>query len=56
MQTLEQLAVLLADRRISKVAEATGLSYNTVKKVADGQRDVTLATLEKLSRYFESEG
>ena len=46
---------MLADRRLDKVAEATGLSPLTVARVRDGKGDVKTSTLEKLSAYLEAQ-
>jgi hypothetical protein len=35
--TLEQIRTALQDRRIDKVAEATGLHYNTVRYIRDNK-------------------
>jgi len=51
--TLRQVQEGLKDRRLTVVAEETGLSYPTVKKVADGSHLVTLQTLKKLSDYLQ---
>lgn len=53
---IEAIREALLDRRLTIVAQATGLSYNTVKKVADGHDDVTLATLRKLAEYLDIRG
>jgi len=50
--SIAEIRDLLADRRLTIVAEKSGLSYPTVKRVADGEEGITLATLRKLSAYF----
>ena len=53
--TLEEIKEALADKRLYKVAEATGLSYPTLKKMADGeQANYTLATIYAVSAYIQS--
>lgn len=52
MLSIAEIRDLLADRRLTIVAEKSGLSYPTVKRVADGEEGITLATLRKLSAYF----
>ncbi len=52
MLDLHKIRELLRDRRLTVVAESCGLSYPTVKHVADGGENVTLATITKLSEYL----
>lgn len=52
MLSIAEIRDRLADRRLTIVAERSGLSYPTVKRVADGEEGITLATLRKLSAYF----
>lgn len=44
---------MLGDRRLSVVAEATGLHVNTIAKVRDGKNAPTYYVLRKLSDYLE---
>lgn len=44
---------LLADRRLSVVAEATGLHVNTIANARDGKSAPTYYVLRKLSDYLE---
>ena len=53
MLSKDEIQKRLADRRISVVALRTGLSYPTIKRVADGGSDVRLSTIQRLSDYFE---
>lgn len=53
MLDLHKIRELLNDRRLTVVAERCGLSYPTVRHVADGGENVTLATIKKLSDYLE---
>lgn len=55
MLELHKIQDMLKDRRLTVVAERCGLSYPTVKHVADGGKNVTLATLTKLSDYLKGE-
>lgn len=51
--TLEQIKINLADKRLYKVAEITGLSYPTLKKMADGKdANYTMATVQAVSQYI----
>lgn len=49
---LDNIKRLLSDRRLYVVAEKSGLSYPTVKRIADGDMEVSLRTWRKLSAYF----
>lgn len=52
---LEQIKRALEDRRLSKVAKATGLSYPTLKKLAEGEKtNYTLDTLRAISKYIRN--
>ena len=54
MMTLAQVQAALADRKISTVAQETGLSYDTVWRVARGRVSmVSYDVVERLSRYLE---
>ena len=52
MTDREWLTEQLKDRRWKVVADACGLSYNSVRKVADGGDDVQQSTIVKLLEYF----
>ena len=55
MMTLEQIRQALSDRMPIKVAEATGLHYNTIRQVRDNpDANPTHKVLQALSDYFES--
>jgi len=46
---------MLQDRRLAKVAEATGLSTQTLWRIREGtQENVQVRTLEKISDYLEN--
>ena len=54
MMTLEQVQAALADRRTDKVAEATGLHYNTVREIRDNvNANPTWRVFKALSDYLE---
>ena len=42
----------LKDRRLTVVAENTGLSYPTVKRFFDGDKNFTINTLQTLREYL----
>lgn len=53
MKALHEIRVLLGDRRLMLVAEATGLHYNTIRDIRDGRRkNPTIETVQKLSDYL----
>jgi hypothetical protein len=55
MMTLEQIRQALSDRMPVKVAEATGLHYNTIRQVRDNpDANPTHKVLQALSDYLES--
>jgi hypothetical protein len=54
MMTIEAIRLALRDRRISMVADATGLHYNTIKAVRDNvQANPSYKVLKALSDYLE---
>jgi hypothetical protein len=54
MMTLEQIRNALSDRMPAKVAEATGLHYNTIREVRDNpDANPTYKVLMALSNYLE---
>lgn len=54
MMTLEQIRNALSDRMPTKVAEATGLHYNTIREVRDNpSANPTYKVLVALSDYLE---
>jgi transcriptional regulator with XRE-family HTH domain len=53
MLTLEQVRERLQDRRLGKVAEATGLCAATVSRIRDGKGEPSLKTMMALSAYLE---
>lgn len=53
MMTLEQIREALADRNAKRVAERTGLGYNTVIRVRAGlSDDYSYRVLKTLSDYL----
>jgi transcriptional regulator with XRE-family HTH domain len=55
MLTVEEIKDKLKDRTLTKVAEATGLSYPTVWKIANCESErVEYGTVKKLSDYLEA--
>lgn len=55
MMTLEQIRNALSDRMPVKVAEATGLHYNTIREVRDNpDANPTYKVLSALSTYLEN--
>lgn len=55
MMTLEQIRTALADRMPGRVAEATGLHYNTIREVRDNPNaNPTYKVLRALSDYLSS--
>ena len=54
MLTVEEIEIKLKDRTLTKVAEATGLSYPTIWKLANGESGrVEYETVKKVSDYIE---
>ena len=52
IMTIEQVRDALKDRRIGVVADACGLSYPTVKAIADGETGAKYETVKVLSDYL----
>lgn len=54
MLTLTEVQTALQDRRLPAVAAATGLAYDTVRRVANGDvAAVSYDTVKRLSDYLE---
>lgn len=50
---LDAIRNALKDRKLSVVAEQTGLSYLTIKKIRDGEtKDPSLSVAIKLAEYL----
>lgn len=56
MPELEWIRQGLADRRISVVAKATGLSDPTIRAIRAGRGNPTIATLDKIAAYLIGDG
>jgi len=53
MLTLDQIRKALRDRRLAKVAQATGLHYNTVREIRDNPNaNPTYKVIKALSDYL----
>lgn len=56
MLTIQQIVKKLQDRRIDKIAEATGLHYHTVRAIRAGENtDPAFSTAKALSDYLEAQ-
>ncbi len=54
--SLEEIKNLLADKRLYVIARKTGLSYPTIKKLADGKvENYTYKTLLLVNKYLKPE-
>lgn len=57
LATLDELREKLHDRKLTVVAEKTGLHYNTVYRLAKGMStDPAYSVVKRISEYFEQEG
>ena len=53
MMNLNQVREALQDRNLTRVAEAVGLSYETVRRVASGkERNFSYSVIKALSDYL----
>lgn len=56
MLTLQEISEKLVDRRLSVVAERTGLHENTIANIRDGRSEnPAYTTLKALSDYFQEQ-
>ena len=56
MLTLEQIRQALQDRRLARVADVTGLHYNTLREIRDGSNvNPTYKVMLALTEYLLSE-
>lgn len=56
MLTLEQIKNALQDRNLRRVAELSGLHYNTVRLIARGEiKDPSYESVRKLVDYLEAQ-
>ena len=52
--SLEDIKLLLKDKRLYVVSKATGLSFPTLKKMADGKKEnFTYKTIKAVSDYLK---
>jgi hypothetical protein len=52
--SLEDIQLLLKDKRLYVVSKATGLSFPTLKKMADGKKEnFTYKTIKAVSDYLK---
>jgi transcriptional regulator with XRE-family HTH domain len=55
MMKLEEIRELLKDRRVSMIAEATGIHFNTIREIRDNENaNPTYKVMTKLTDYLES--
>ena len=52
MLTVEQIRTALADRNLRSVAEASGIHYNVIRRVAKAESKPSYATVKALSDYI----
>ena len=53
MLTLDQIRAAMRDRRLAKVAEETGLHYNTIREIRDNpDANPTYKVIKALSDYL----
>lgn len=56
MMTLGEIRDALQDRRVDKVADATGMHYNTVREVRDNENaNPTWRVMKALNDYLEEQ-
>ena len=54
MMKLEDIRGLLQDRRVSIVAKATGIHFNTIREIRDNENaNPTYKVMTKLTDYLE---
>lgn len=53
MMSREQIRHELADRNVMKVARATGLHFQTIRRARDGQSNMSESTRERLAAYLQ---
>jgi hypothetical protein len=55
MMKLEDIRGLLKDRRVSIIAEATGIHFNTIREIRDNENaNPTYRVMTKLTDYLEN--
>jgi len=55
LMPLSEIRTALADRRIMTVAANCGLTHPTLKRILDGDENITLNTWRKLSDYLRGQ-
>ena len=53
MLTIEQIQRRLEAMNLRKVSDASGVAYNTVRRIAGGSVNVEYETVRKLAEYLE---
>ena len=54
---LEEIRERLHDRKLTIVAQQTGLHYNTIYRIANGtSKDPAYSVVKRLSEYLDQEG
>jgi len=54
---LEEIRERLHDRKLTVVAQHTGLHYNTIYRIANGtSKDPAYSVVKRLSEYLDQEG
>lgn len=57
LRLLEEIRENLHDRKLTVVADCTGLHYNTVYRIANGKsKDPAYSVIKRLSDYLDQEG
>lgn len=51
--TLKEVQDALKDRRLSMVADATGIHVNTIRAIRDGKTDPSYSNVSKLAEYLQ---
>lgn len=54
MMTIEEIRAALADRNLIKVAERTGIGYQTLRRIYSGTTDPRATTIEQLTKYLSN--
>lgn len=54
MLNIDQIRDKLQDRRLARVAEVTGLHYNTILGVREGKTDPAYSVVKALSDYLST--
>ena len=54
MKTLEEIKRQLEDSKLKTVADKTGVHYNAIYRLMNGQTNPSYETVKKLSDYLEA--